>query len=191
MILSGLPWKWTEIILSFLRLHPSTPFWTLLLTMMAPPFLQRDSCPQYWIQWSSELNSPIPFDLSSLIPRMLTSILAISCLTTSNLPWLMDLTFQVPMPFALYSIGPCFYHQSHPQLGVLLALVSSFHSFWSISPLIFSSISGTYWPGSSSFHVLSFCLFILFIGFSRQEYWSGLPFSSPVDHILSNISPMT
>ena len=43
--IAGLPWKWTEIILSFLRLHPSTAFWTLLLTMRAPPFLLRDSCP--------------------------------------------------------------------------------------------------------------------------------------------------
>ena len=46
-----------------------------------------------------------------------------------------------------------------------------------------------YWAptdlGSSSFSILSFCLFILFMGFSRQEYWSGLPFSSPMDHILS------
>ena len=30
----------------FLRLHPSAAFWTLLLTMMATPFLLRDSCPQ-------------------------------------------------------------------------------------------------------------------------------------------------
>ena len=35
MILNGLPRKRTEIILSFLRLHPSTAFRTLLLTMMA------------------------------------------------------------------------------------------------------------------------------------------------------------
>ena len=28
MILNGLPWKQTEIILSFLRLHPSTTFQT-------------------------------------------------------------------------------------------------------------------------------------------------------------------
>ena len=34
----------------------------------------------------SELNSPIPIRLSSLIPRMSTFTLAISCLTTSNLP---------------------------------------------------------------------------------------------------------
>ena len=27
--------------------------------------------------------------------------------------------------------------------------------------------------------------------FSRQEYWSGLPFPSPVDHILSELSTMT
>ena len=45
--------------------------------------------------------------------------------------------------------------------------------------------------GSSSFSVLSFCLFILFMGFSRQDYWSGLPFPSPVDHILSELSTMT
>ena len=45
VILNGLPWKRTEIILSFLRLHPSTGFQTLLLTMMATPFLLRDSCP--------------------------------------------------------------------------------------------------------------------------------------------------
>ena len=52
-----------------------------------------------------------------------------------------------------------------------------------------------YWAptdlGSSSFSVLSFCLFILFMGFSRQEYWSGLPFPSPVDHVLSELSTLT
>ena len=36
-----------------------------------------------------------------------------------------------------------------------------------------------------------FCLFILFRGFWRQEYWSGLPFPAPVDHILSELSTMT
>ena len=40
------PWKQTETILSFLKLHPSTAFLILLLTMMAAPFLLRDSCPQ-------------------------------------------------------------------------------------------------------------------------------------------------
>ena len=29
------------------------------------------------------------------------------------------------------------------------------------------------------------------MGFSRQEYLNGLPFPSPVDHILSELSTMT
>ena len=29
------------------------------------------------------------------------------------------------------------------------------------------------------------------MGFSRQKYWSGLPFPSPVDYILSDLSTMT
>ena len=28
------------------------------------------------------------------------------------------------------------------------------------------------------------------MGFSRQEYWSGLPVPSPVDHVLSELSTM-
>ena len=45
------------------------------------------------------VNSPIPVHFSLLIPRMSTFTFAISCLTTSNLPWFMDLTFQVPMQY--------------------------------------------------------------------------------------------
>ena len=52
-----------------------------------------------------------------------------------------------------------------------------------------------YWAptnlGSSSFSVISLGLFILFMGLSRQEYWSGMPFPSPVDLILSELSTMT
>ena len=33
--------------------------------------------------------------------------------------------------------------------------------------------------------------FILFVGFSRQEYSSGLPFPPPVNHILSELSTVT
>jgi len=41
-----LPWKWTEIILSTLRLQPSKTFQTLLLTMRSMPLLLRDSWSQ-------------------------------------------------------------------------------------------------------------------------------------------------
>ena len=36
-----------------------------------------------------------------------------------------------------------------------------------------------------------FLVTYLFMGLSRQEYWSGLPYPSPVDHILSDLSTMT
>ena len=41
-----------------------------------------------------------------------------------------------------------------------------------------------------AFTLSSFTL-TLFMGFARQEYRSGLPFPSPVDHILSELSMMT
>ena len=118
--------------------------------------------------------------------------LAISCLTTFNLPWFMDLTFQVPMQYCslqhrtllpspvTFTTGCCFCFGS----------VSSFflESFLHWSPV-------AYWAPtdleSSSFSVLSFFIFILFMEFSRQEHWSGLPFPSPVDHILSELSTMS
>ena len=60
-----------------------------------------------------------------------------------------------------------------------------------ISPLFSSSILGTYRPGDFIFQCHIFCLFMLFMGFSRQEYRNGLPFPSSVDHDLSEFSNMT
>ena len=130
--------------------------------------------------------------LSSLIPRMSTFTLAISCLTTSNLPWFMDLTLQAPMQYCslqhqtlLLSLltsttGYCFCFGSVPSFSLELFLHWSPVAYWVPADL-----------GMSSFNILSFCLFILFMGFSRQEYWSGLPFPFPVDHTLSDLSTMT
>ena len=116
--------------------------------------------------------------------------LAISCLTTSNLPWFMDLTFQVPMqhcslhyrtslPSPVTStIRRCFHFGSVSSFFLVLFLHSPLVAYWASTDL------------ETSFSVVSFCLFILFMGFSRQEYWSGLPFPSPVDHVLSELSTM-
>ena len=117
--------------------------------------------------------------------------LAISCLTTFNLPWFMDLTFQVsmqhcslyhwtflPSPFTFTS-GCCFCFGSIYSFSLQLFLHWSQVAYWAPTDL-----------GSSSFSVLSFLLFILFMGFSRQETWSGLSFFSPVDHVLSELSTM-
>ena len=112
---------------------------------------------------------------------MLMFTLGISCLITSNLPWFMGLTFQVPMQYCslqhwtfllspVTSItGCCFCFDSIPSFYLELFLHWSPVAYWAPTHL-----------GSSSLSVLSFYLFILFMGFSRQEYCSGLsfPFSS-------------
>ena len=76
--------------------------------------------------------------------------------------------------------GYCFCFGSIPSFFLELFLHWSPVAYWVSTDL-----------GSSYFSVLSFCLFILFVGFSRQDYWSGLLFPSPVDHILSDLSTMT
>ena len=99
----------------------------------------------------------------------------------------MVLTFQVPMQyFSLhhrtllpspvpFTTGCCFCFGSIPSFFLELFLHLSPVAYWAPTDL-----------GSSSFSILSFFPFIPFIGFSRQEYWSGLSFPSPVDHILSD-----
>ena len=117
--------------------------------------------------------------------------LGISCLTTSNLPWFMDLIFQVSMQYCslqhqtllwspVISTGYCFCPGSISSFFLELFLQWSLVACWALTNL-----------GSSSFSVLSFCLFILFMGFSRQENWSGLPFPFSKDHVLSELSTMT
>ena len=104
----------------------------------------------------------------------------------------MDLTFQVPMQYCFLqhwillpllvtsTPGCCFCFGSISSFFLELFFHSSPVAFWAPTDL-----------GSSSFSVLSFCLFILFMEFSRQKYLSGLPLSSPVDHVLSELSTMT
>ena len=123
---------------------------------------------------------------------MSTFTLAISCLTISNLPWFMDLTFQVPMQYCFFTASDLASITSHIHSWVLFLLwLHPFILSGVISPLISRSIWAPTNLGRSSFRILFFCLFILFMGFSRQESWSGLPFPSPVDHILSDLSTMT
>ena len=119
-------------------------------------------------KWSSELNSPIPVHFSSLIPKMLTFTLAISCLTTSNLPWFMDLRFQVPMQYCSLQ------HRNllpSPVIHNWVLFLLWLHLFFLELFLHWSPVAC--WApidlGSSSFSVLSFCLFILFIGLQGKN----------------------
>ena len=119
--------------------------------------------------------------------------LVISCSTVSNLPWFMDLTFQVSMQYCSVqhqtllpdtSTTECHFLFAPAALFFLKLLVIALCS----SPVAYYTLSDM--VGSSS-SVISFCLFILFMGCSRQEYWSSLPFPPLVDHILSELSTMT
>ena len=117
---------------------------------------------------------------------MSTFTLAISCSTTSNLPWFMDLTFQVPMQYCSLQ------HQT-----LLLSPVTStarYCFFFGSIPSFFLELF-LHWtpvgPGEFLFQYPIVLPFILFMGFSRQEYWSSLPFPSPVDPVLSELSTMT
>ena len=87
MILNGLSWKGREIILSFLRFHPSTAFQTLA-DYEGYSISPKGFLPTVVDIIVIELNSPIPVHsyCSSLIPKMLMFPLAISCLSMSNLP---------------------------------------------------------------------------------------------------------
>ena len=122
---------------------------------------------------------------------MLIFTLVISCLTTSNFPWFMHLTFQVSMYYCSLqhwtllqspvtsTTECCFCFGSISSFFLELFLHCSPVAYWAPTDL-----------GSSCFSVLSFCLFILFMGFSRQEFWSGLPFPFPVDQVLSEFYTM-
>ena len=129
----------------------------------------------------SELNWHIPVHFSSLIPRMLMFTPVISCLTTSNSPWFMDLTFQIPMQYCSLQhwtllVSPvtsttrcCFCFGSIPSFFLELFLHWSPVAYWAPTDL-----------GSSSFSVLSFLPFHTACGVLKARIlkWFAILFSS-------------
>ena len=117
--------------------------------------------------------------------------LAISCLVMSNLPWFMDLTFQVPMqycslqhwtllsPPCISTVGHCFCFGSASSFLLELSLCSSLAAYWTSIDL-----------GSSSFSVI-FLLFHTVHGVLKARMLKWLPFPSPVSHVLSDLSTLT
>ena len=101
----------------------------------------------------------------------------------------MDLIFQFPMQYCSLqhwtlivspvtsATGYCLCFGSIPSFFLELFLHWSPVAYWALIKLGI--------PLSVSYH---FAFFILFMGFSRQEYCSGLPFPSQVDHILLALS---
>ena len=112
--------------------------------------------------------------------------LAISCLTTSHLPWFMDLTLQVPMQY-------CSLQHQTLLLSPVISTTGCYFCFGSILSFFLEvflhSSPVEYWIptnlGSLSFSILSFCLsycswfiafsymFILFISVSLLSLLVG------------------
>ena len=128
-----------------------------------------------WIKFAS------PVNVNSLIPKMLMFTLIISCLTTSNLSYAI-LVFTTSNFASITSPihNWTFHFGSFSSFFLELYIHSSPVAYWTPTNL-----------GSSSCSVLFFCLFRLFMAISRQEFWSGLPFPFPMDHILSELPTMT
>ena len=126
---------------------------------------------------------------------MLIFTLAISFFTMFNLPWFVDLIFHIPMQYCSLQhrtlLSPS--DTSTTECHFCSGPAASFFLELLVTALGSSPVA--YWTPTdlrgSSFSVISFCLFILSMGFSRQEYWSGLPFPPLVDHILSELLTMT
>ena len=75
MILNGLPWKRTETILSFLRLHPSSAFWTLVdydgYSISSRGFLQEEVIFNNWkkapeLKWEAWTLVTLTYHLSNI-----------------------------------------------------------------------------------------------------------------------------
>ena len=94
----------------------------------------------------------------------------ISCLTSSKIPWFMDLTFQVPMQYCslqhlallpsavISTTGCCFCFHATSSFFLELLLHGSLVAYWASTDL-----------GSSSFSVLSLWLLILFMEYKGKN----------------------
>ena len=110
--------------------------------------------------------------------------LAISCLTTTNLPWFMDLTFQVPIETLFFRAWDFTFTTGHIHNWVSFPLwPSCFIHSGAISncpPLFPSSILDTFQPGGLIFWCHMFLPFYTVHGVlvARILEWFAIPSSS-------------
>ena len=130
----GLPWYWMLWLGNEQRFFEIVPKYCILdsfvdydgYSMSSKGFLYTVvNVLVIWVKF------PIPVHFSSLIPRMSMFTLTISCLTTSNLPWLMDLTFQVLMQYCSLQHWTLFPSPVTSTTGCCFTFALSLRSFWS------------------------------------------------------------
>ena len=122
----------------------------------------------------------VPVHFSPLIPKMSMFALAISCLTIFNLPWFMNLTFQVPMQYfslqhwTLFlsqvtpTTGCCFHFFSASSFFLELFICSSPVTFWHLLTWGFIFQCPIFLPFHAVHEVLK----------ARMLKWFAIPFSS-------------
>ena len=122
---------------------------------------------------------------------MLMLTLAISCLTSSNFPWFMGLTFQVPTQYCSLQ------HQTSLPSPVTsttgywfcFGFISSFFLF--MSSLISSCILCTCWLGEFIFQLSSFLPFHTVYGILKARIMKWFSIPSSVDHVLSDMTRLS
>ena len=194
-MLNDLPWKWTKIILSFLRLQPrycildsfvdhdgysisSLGFFPTVVDIMV-----------IWIKLA------LPIHFSSLIPRMLMFILTTSCLTISNFTLIHGPNIPVSYAILFFAASDFTFITRHihkwstfllwPSCLILPGTISG-------SPLLFpTSILDTFQPGGIIFWCRIFLSFYTVHEVLTASILGCLLFPPPVDHVLSELSSMT
>ena len=179
MIWNSLPWKWTA--------H-SVVFEIASKYCILDSFVDYDGYPissngflprvvDIMVIWVKFTHSS---QFSSLIPEMSMFTLAISHLTTSNLSWSMDLTFQVPMQYCSlehWSLLPspvttrtvfCFCFGPVSSFFLELFLHWSPVAYWAPTNLGSSSLCPIFLPFHTVHGVLK----------ARILKWFAIPFSS-------------
>ena len=126
---------------------------------------------------------------------MFISTLAISCLISlTYLAWFVDRIFQVPMQYCFFTVLEFTFITRHIHKWVSFPLwPSHFILSRSISncPLLFpSSILGTFWHREFILQCRIFLPFPTVHWILTARILSGMPFSPPIDHVLSEFSTM-
>ena len=121
---------------------------------------------------------------------MLTFTLAISCLTTSNLPWSMDLTFQVPRQYCSLQHQTLFSPPEKSTNGHYFCFGSA-SSFLLELLSLSGNLLGPYWPGEFIFQCHIFLTFHTVRWVLKVRMLTGLPFLSLLDNVFSELSSTT
>ena len=137
--------------------------------------------------WSSYMHSDLSYTINSLKAKSLFPIRTIEMLHKTNSKYFLKFNSM----FCAYFTNLLFTEQSEKtekrKKKKTCRLVHLSLSFYIINFNRSWLMKGS---NKRQYHIF-FYLFILFTGFSRQEYWGVLSFPSPVDHILSELSTMT